>query len=326
MTEAGYAIDPALPPGLPAYPGTAVTVGTFDGVHIGHWSVLQRLRTRAAEAGVPAVLTTFDPHPLQVVRPAHAPRLLTTPAEKKEILAESGLEYAVFLPFTHVLKGYEPERFVGEILMGRLRMKHLVIGYDHGFGRGRSGGVDTLQSIGARLGFDVDVVEALETGGDPVSSSGIRKALEEGRVVDAARGLGRPYSLRGTVVRGEGRGRALGFPTANIRIMAPEKLLPREGIYAVTATLRSGRHRGVLHLGPRPTFQGSPPSVEVHLLDFERDIYGEDVRVDFCAWIREIRKFDGVDALVEAMGGDCVRAISRFEDGDTACAGAAGRW
>ena len=316
-----HAIDPDLPPGLPdGHPGTVITVGTFDGVHRGHWEVLEALRGHADRAGLPAVLVTFHPHPLRVVRPDDAPPLLTTPLEKKEILAESGLDYAVFVPFTHVLKSYPPERFVEEILIARLHMRELVIGYDHGFGRGRSGDVDTLREIGARLGFDVHVVQALTADGEAVSSSRIRAALQEGRVVDAARALGRPYSIRGPVVHGDGRGRELGFPTANIRVLGADKLLPREGVYAVTATLRGSSHRGVLHLGPRPTFRGSPPAVELHLFDFDRDLYGEEVRVDFCAWLRPIHPFATVDALIEAIREDCDEAVRLFEDGGTACA------
>ncbi|MDX1675221.1 MAG: bifunctional riboflavin kinase/FAD synthetase [Longimicrobiales bacterium] len=313
------AIDPALEPGLPPnHGGTVITVGTFDGVHRGHWEVLEALRKRAGEVGMPAVLVTFHPHPLQVVRPDDAPELLTTPLEKKEILAESALDYAVFIPFTETLRSYPPERFVREILIDRLRMKHLVIGYDHGFGRGRSGDVDTLRDIGDRLGFAVDVVEALRTNGDAISSTKIRTALREGRVEEAARGLGRPYSARGPVIRGDGRGRALGFPTANIHITDAGKLLPREGVYAVCATLRSGTYRGVLHLGPRPTFEGSPPSVELHLFDFDDDLYGEEVRVDFCARIRGIHRFGSRQELVEAIREDVDRAVELFEAG-TAC-------
>ena len=309
------AIDPALPAGLPAEPGTIVTVGTFDGVHRGHWKVLETLRARADAAGLPAVLATFHPHPLRVVRPAEAPRLLTTPLEKKEILAESGLDYAVFLPFNEELRAYPPERFVEEILVGRLRMRQLVIGYDHGFGKGRSGDVETLRRIGEGSGFGVEVVDALETDGEPISSSRIRKALEAGRVDAAAAALGRPYSLRGPVVRGDGRGRELGFPTANIHVADPDKLLPREGVYAVTATLRSGSREGVLHLGPRPMFRGSPPSIELHLFDFEDDLYGQEIRVEFRGWLREIHRFATIDALVEAIRDDCDRARSLLGQG-----------
>jgi riboflavin kinase / FMN adenylyltransferase len=316
-----HVIDPALPGPFPAdHPGTVVTVGTFDGVHRGHWEVLAAVRERADGEGLPAVLVTFHPHPLRVVRPDQAPRLLTTPVEKKEILAESGLDFAVFLPFNEALRAYSPRRFVEEILIERLHMKHLVIGYDHGFGRGRSGDAATLREIGADLGFGVEVVGALRTDGDAISSSRIRAALLEGRVQEAAVALGRPYSLRGPVVRGDGRGRSLGFPTANIRVPDDDKLLPLEGVYVVTAAIRRGSFRGVLHLGPRPMFHGSPPSIELHLLDFDDDLYGEEVRVDFCGRLREIHRFATVDELIAAIREDCARAVRLFEAGGTACA------
>jgi riboflavin kinase / FMN adenylyltransferase len=203
--------------------------------------------------------------------------------------------------------------------MSRFRMKHLVIGYDHGFGRDRSGGVETLREIGGRLGFGVHVVGALRTDGDAISSSRIRTALLEGRIRDAALALGRPYSLRGPVIRGDGRGRSLGFPTANIHVPDDEKLLPQEGVYVVTATFQGSVQRGVLHLGPRPMFHGSPPSVELHLLDFEGDLYGVEVRVDFCARLREIHRFATIEELVAAIRADCHQARSLFADGATAC-------
>jgi riboflavin kinase / FMN adenylyltransferase len=315
------AIDLDRPPGFPQdHPGTVLTVGTFDGVHRGHWEVLGAVRQRADQEQLPAVLVTFHPHPLRVVRPDHAPRLLTTPVEKKEILAESGLDYAVFLPFNEALRGYSPQRFVEEILVGRLRMKHLVIGYDHGFGHGRSGDAETLRRIGATLGFQVHVIRALRSDGAAISSSRIRKALADGHVHDAALALGRPYSLRGPVVRGDGRGSSLGFPTANIHVPDDDKLLPLAGVYVVTATLRSGVFRGVLHLGPRPMFQGSPPSIELHILDFDGDLYGEEIRVDFCARLRDIHRYATIADLVDAIRQDCQRAIALFETSETPCA------
>lgn len=300
MTD--FAIDPSLPSGLPADGrGTVITVGTFDGVHRGHWAVLQEIRRRARESGRRAVLVTFHPHPLRIVRPDDAPPLLTTPVEKKEILAETGLDYAVFLSFNHVLSSYSPRRFVEEILLGRLNVKELVIGYDHGFGRGRSGDVETLKKIGDELGFAVDVVSPIRAGEKPVSSTRIRSALLEGNVEGAREGLGRPYAVRGLVVRGEGRGRKLGFPTANLFVPLNGKLIPPAGVYAVRGCLRRGVFDGAIHVGPRPTFTGSRPSIELHLLDFDDDIYGEEVRVEFIRHLREVRPFASAAALVEQL-------------------------
>ncbi len=310
------AVQWAEPPGIPADRGTVATVGTFDGVHIGHWAVLQEIRRRAAAAGRRSVLVTFDPHPLRIVRPEIAPPLLTTPTEKKEILAESGLDYAVFLTFTEVLSRYEPRRFVEEILVGRLRVEELVIGYDHGFGRDRSGNADTLRAIGGELGFTVDVVPPVEAEGDAVSSSRIRAAVAAGRMEEAWACLGRPYSARGVVVRGDGRGRRLGFPTANLTILGADKLIPPAGIYAVRGVLRTGTYGGALHLGPRPTFRGSPPTIELHLLDFDGDIYGEEVRVDFLRYLRGVRPFDSPGALVAQMRDDVSRAAEVLAETD----------
>jgi riboflavin kinase/FMN adenylyltransferase len=288
--------------------GTVVTVGTFDGVHRGHWEVLRAIRKRAHETGCRSVLVTFDPHPLRVVRPEDAPPLLTTPVEKKEILAESGLEWAVFLTFTPELARYSPERFVEEILVRKLDVRELVIGYDHGFGRGRSGDVDTLRHLGEQLSFGVIVVPPVSGGGDAISSSRIRGSLESGEVEAAAGALGRPYAGRGRVVRGEGRGRALGFPTANLQVHAEDKLIPRSGIYAVRAALRRGSFDGALHLGPRPTFPDASPAIEVHLMDFDDVLYGEEIRVDFIRRLREVRFFSTAEALIEQMHEDVMHA------------------
>ncbi|HET7321448.1 MAG TPA: bifunctional riboflavin kinase/FAD synthetase [Longimicrobiaceae bacterium] len=318
-----HAIDPALPPPLPRDGrGTVITVGTFDGVHRGHHEVLEEIVRRARRTDRRSALVTFEPHPLQVVRPEAAPPLLTTLEEKKPLLAASGLDYAVFLPFTPVLQRYPARRFVEEILLGRLGMQELVMGYDHGFGRGREGSVETLRELGAELHFGVDVVEAVERGGEPVSSTRIRHALAEGDVVAAARGLGRPYSLQGPVVHGSHRGREIGFPTANIAIADAHKLLPLEGIYAVHGWVGADRLPGLLHLGPRPTFPGEPPSVELHLLDFSGDLYGQELRVDFCARLRGVEAYDTVEALVAQMRADAAlgRAVLRGEAGPSACA------
>jgi riboflavin kinase/FMN adenylyltransferase len=297
-----------------------VTVGTFDGVHRGHWHVLQAVRSAAERLGLPSVLVTFDPHPLAIVRPDASPPLLSTPAEKIEVLAESGIDYVVFVRFDARLAAYPPERFVREYLIGRFAMRHLVIGYDHGFGRGRSGDATTLQAIGRALGFGVDVIAPVEQGLEPVSSSAIRRALEHGDVDGAARALGRPYGMRGAVVRGDGRGRQLGFPTANLRIPHADKLVPRQGVYAARGQLRGRLLDGALHLGPRPTFPGAPPAIELHLFDFDEDLYGEEIGVLFCARLRDVIRFESVPALVRSIESDCAAAKALFTAGTGACA------
>lgn len=296
----------------PSTKGAAITVGVFDGVHRGHWSVLQRLRETAKQHGLISVLVTFDPHPLKIVRPELAPRLLTTPNEKKEILTLSGLDFAVFLSFTRSLSRYLPEEFVRDILLDRFMLKKLVVGYDHGFGRDRSGDAAMMGEIGARYGFEVEVMGPVSNDGETISSSRIRRALEAGEVERAERGLGRPYSITGVVVHGEGRGRNLGFATANVAIDQANKLLPLEGIYAVRAATRTHLGPGLLHLGPRPTFRGSPPSIELHLLEFDGDLYGEQVRVEFLTRLRDVRPFASAAELVEQMRRDRAEAVRFF--------------
>lgn len=300
-----FALDATLPPPLPRDGrGAVLTVGTFDGIHRGHRQVLDEIVRRAERSGRRSVLVTFHPHPLRIVRPEAAPALLTTPAEKRELLAQTALEYAVFLPFTPLLRQYSARRFVEEILLGRLGMSELVVGYDHGFGRGREGDVETMREIGAEAGFDVDVVEAVEDGAEAVSSSRIRDALAAGDVREAARGLGRPYSISGSVVRGDGRGRELGFPTANLSVPDPTKLIPRNGIYAVRTIVGGESHPSLLHLGPRPTFADAARTLEVHLLDWSGDLYGMHLQVQFVERLRDVEAYSSPRELSAAMRGD----------------------
>jgi riboflavin kinase / FMN adenylyltransferase len=216
--------------------------------------------------------------------------------------------------FNHVLAAYSPRRFVEEILLGRLGVEELVIGYDHGFGRGRSGDVDTLVKIGQELAIAVDVVSPVLSGDVPVSSSRIRRALLARDVEGARGGLGRPYSIRGLVIRGDGRGRSLGFPTANLWVPVNGKLIPPPGVYAVRAGVRKGGHGGAIHIGPRPTFTGSRPTIELHLLDFEGDLYGEEVRVEFIRFLREVKPFASASALVDQLRSDVEATRAALEE------------
>jgi riboflavin kinase/FMN adenylyltransferase len=277
--------------------GTVVTVGSFDGVHRGHAAVLTEIAERARSAGRHSVLVTFDPHPLAVVNPAAAPPLLTTGPERREILAQTGLDYAVLLRFDHRLAELAAEDFVREILLRQCGMRELVIGHDHGFGRGRQGDVAMLRRLGASDGFSVDVVPEVQVDGHPVSSTLVRRAVAGGDLDRAARLLGRRYYLTAEVVPGDGRGRTIGFPTANLGRVPARKLLPPDGVYAVRVEWRGGRAEGMMNQGGRPTFQQGERSLEVHLLDWEGPLYGEWLKVEWVARLRDVRRFASADAL-----------------------------
>lgn len=307
MSESG------LPPTVTE---TVVTVGTFDGVHRGHLDVIRRLVSRAKTVGVPSLLVSFDPHPLEIVNPAAAPLLLSTSEEKLEVIAETGLDYFAIVPFTHSLASYGAEEFVEQILRARFRMAELLIGYDHGFGHRRAGNVSVLQSLGQERGFKVDVVDAISLGdGQHVSSTSIRRAVAGGDLERAADGLGRPYSVSGLVVAGNSRGRNLGFATINLSSPPPRKLLPPEGVYAVMVQTPRGRFGGMMNLGPRPTFGDTERSIEAHLFDVDADFYGMRVRIDFAAFLRETRRFASSAELVAQLEKDresAHRALTSF--------------
>jgi riboflavin kinase/FMN adenylyltransferase len=288
--------------------GTVVTVGTFDGVHLGHLAVLREIASRARAAGRHSLLVTFEPHPLEVVNPQAAPLLLTTGPERREVLAQTELDYAAFLRFDRTLASYEPERFVREILLERCRMKELVIGHDHGFGRGRSGDVETLSRLGATDGFAVDIVGSVEVGGHAVSSTAIRRAVAGGDLGTARRLLGRPYAVSGRVVPGAGRGRTLGIPTINVAEVPYRKLLPPDGVYAAIVEWRDGRAGGMLNQGPRPTFGEASRSLEVNLFGVDANLYGDWVRVEWVERLREVRSFTSAAALKKQLERD--RAVA----------------
>jgi riboflavin kinase / FMN adenylyltransferase len=292
--------------GLPPYvKDTVITVGTFDGVHRGHRDVIERLVARAHVLKIPSVLVTFEPHPLEVVNPAAAPLLLTTHDEKQEVIAETGLDYLAVVPFTAELAAYSAEDFVERILRRCFRMRELLIGYDHGFGRQRAGNVDVLRTLGERDGFRVEVVEPVATAdGHSVSSTSIRRAVAGGDLDRAAASLGRLYSVSGRVVEGAQRGRTIGFPTINLGAPPHRKLLPPEGVYAVRVQTPAGPLGGMMNLGPRPTFGDSVTSLEAHLFDSNGNFYGSYVRIDFVARLRETRKFASAEQLTAQLRHD----------------------
>lgn len=285
--------------------GVVITVGTFDGVHRGHQDVLARLVARAKAVGATSLVLTFEPHPLQVVNPSAAPPLLTTFQEKCEIIAQSGVEHAVVLPFTPSLAALGAEEFVDDVLRARFGMTELLVGHDHGFGRGRLGDIDVLRSLGASRGFGVTVLDPVaSTDGQPVSSTVIRRAVTDGDMKTAADGLGRPYAVSGRVIGGDKRGRLLGYPTLNLDAPPSVKLLPPDGVYAVKVQTPQGPFGGMLNLGPRPTFGDADRRIEAHVFDASHDWYGAPIRLDFVARLRETRAFSGVEALVEQLGRD----------------------
>jgi riboflavin kinase/FMN adenylyltransferase len=290
--------------GLPLDAETVITVGTFDGVHRGHQAVLARVRERAAARGLASVIVTFEPHPLEVVNPAAARPLLTVGEEKLEVLAESGIDYCVVLPFTPMLARYTAEQFI-DVLRERFRMHEMVSGYDNGFGRAREGDVEAVRAIGARRGFHVEVVPPTASDdGRPISSTSIRRAVAGGDLRSAAVGLGRPYAVSGTVIQGAQRGRTIGYPTLNLPLPSPRKLLPPEGVYAVRVQTPDGPFGGMLNLGPRPTFGEGTVTLEAHLFDARGAWYGAHVRIEFVTRLRDVQRFDGVDALVSQLRRD----------------------
>ncbi len=289
--------------------GTAVTIGFFDGVHLGHQLVISEVRRLAAERGAASAVVTFDRHPAAVVRPKSAPLLITDLDQRLDLLAATGLDYALVLPFDAERSNEAAEGFVRSVLVGCLGAKAVIVGDDFHFGRGRSGGIETLRALGADLGFEVDGIELSASGvvgTQPISSTAIRRALVEGDLDAVRRMLGRDHEVRGVVVTGDRRGRELGFPTANVAVDA-SVCLPADGIYAGWFERADGAvHRAALSLGVRPTFYADAPErlLEANLLDFAGDLYGESVRVRFARRLRGEAAFGSVDELVAQMQRD----------------------
>ena len=291
-------------------PGAVVTIGTFDGVHLGHRSILQRIRSLAKERNGESVLVTFEPHPRMVLFPDdHGLKLLSTPEEKRARLQAEGLDHLVVLPFTHAFSRVTGMEFVRDVLVNGLGAKLLVIGYDHHFGRNREGSFEQLLAYGPSYGFEVEEIPAQDVDAVAVSSSKIRAALDVGAVDKARNLLGYYYGFSGTVVHGKALGRTLGFPTANLQVGNANKLIPASGVYAVKAFLRKMELNGVMHIG-KPGETQSPGEVkpEVHLFDFSDSCYGETLRIECIARLREDRHYNAIEALVTQMHADAKQA------------------
>jgi riboflavin kinase/FMN adenylyltransferase len=295
--------------GAPAA-GSVVTVGSFDGVHRGHRAVITEAVARARDASRLSVVVTFEPHPAAVLS-ARPPARLTVGAERLEALAELGVDRLVVLRFDRALAALDFEAFVEEVLVRRFAMRELVIGADHGFGKGRSGDRRTLPALGARMGFGVAVVGPVpDARGEAISSTRIRAALANGDFGRAAEWLGRPYRITGRVVPGAGRGQTIGVPTLNLEPLNPEKALPPDGVYAARVEWAGGVAGAMVNQGPRPTVGDMRRSLEAHLFGFDGALYGRTVRIEWVARLRDVRRFESLDALRRQLELDKAEALA----------------
>ena len=279
-----------------------LTLGNFDGVHLGHQKIFKSVKEEAQKIDGEAIVFTFDPHPLQVLAPQRCPPPLT-PFKKKLMLMEMvGIDVIIVATFDFDLANITPETFVEQILVDKIGAKKILVGYNYYFGKDRKGNVEMLIRLGRQFGFEVKVIEAVKVNDTPVSSSKIRELIQCGEMRQAAQLLGRNYRLIGKVIWGTGRGKELGCPTANLEI--PNGLYPKTGVYAVEAILGNKTYPGVANVGSNPTFGENPLSVEVHILDFTRDIYGEEIQLIFLERIRDEEAFEDPDSLVRQMRKD----------------------
>jgi riboflavin kinase/FMN adenylyltransferase len=287
-------------------PKAVVTIGNFDGVHLGHREIFRRVVKKSREIGGTSVVYTFVPHPLAIVAPDHAPLLINTYREKELLITASCIDVLICAPFTKETAEMPAHRFVREMLVEKVGVSHLIVGYDYLFGKGREGNIELLQRMGEYLGFSVEVLEPIAKEGQVYSSTRIREMILQGQVREVTGLLGRNFTFEGTVVHGFKRGGKLGFPTANLK--TDKELLPKIGVYAVKIKRGGDILDGVLNIGRNPTFEAAGRFIEVHLFDFSEQIYGEDLRVYFIERLRDEMRFEDSAQLVQAIKKDILRA------------------
>ncbi len=279
-----------------------LTLGNFDGVHLGHQRIFEELTEEARKIDGEAVVFTFDPHPLQVLSPQRCPPFITPFKQKMMLVERLGIDVIIVATFDLDLANLTPEAFVKGVLVDKIGTKKILVGYNYNFGKDRKGNVVMLIRLGKKYGFEVKVIDALKVNDVPVSSSKIREFIQSGKMAEAAQLLGRNYLLIGKVIWGADRGKKLGFPTANLEVL--NGLYPKTGVYAVEVIMGNKTYPGVADVGYNPTFGLNPLSVEVHILDFSRDIYGEEIQLIFHERIRDEKAFENPDALARQIGKD----------------------
>ncbi len=284
-----------------------LTIGNFDGVHRGHLALFDKVKQRAVAVGGQSVVMTFEPHPLKVIKKGNGPPIITPMDQKLCLIRDAGIEVILCVPFTRQFAEVTAESFVQDILVGRIGVKEIVVGHDYTFGRDRLGNTEFLQRIGGQLGIPVHLVEPVQVNHTLVSSTSIRKFIQEGNLSEAKRLLGRDFQVWGTVIKGANRGgRLLGYPTANLRPTG--ELIPRTGVYAVTVEVDDRTYAGVTNVGYNPTFKDNVLSLETHLLDFNEDLVGETIKVTFIHRIRPEKTFASVKELAEQISRDVLQA------------------
>jgi riboflavin kinase/FMN adenylyltransferase len=288
---------------FPPLQHTIITIGTFDGVHKGHRRILQTVNDLKANTGYQSLVFTFDPHPRKVLFPEQKDlKLITTTDEKIELLAATGIDYVLVYPFSKDFADLSSEEYIGKILKEKLGMKKIIIGYDHRFGKNREGNIDTLRHYATQLDFEVSEIPAEDIHHINISSSHIRKAIDKGDVELAADFLGYRFFITGIVTEGKKLGRTIGYPTANIRVMDPDKIIPAIGVYAVTVKVQGAEYKGMLNIGTNPTTDtDNKIKIEVNIFDFDKTIYGENIRVNFVKRLRDEVKFANLEELKDQL-------------------------